>query len=416
MFRSSAVVLAFLLALAGAVSGADAGELYSGRMQILVTSGAACAGVPAATDVTLTIARDGEGVTGFFTGAGVTIGSFSGSDLKQLDVRYPNSEEVRAAGHRIAIGISGSHMTAELRDRHVEATAQECNFDLARLELTRQSSGDATAAAGQMAGQFDAQLTRSRALETVQKSGYEAALPHFEKALELADRFHGREKGEVTSYIVGLATAYVWLNRTDAFNRLFDERIRQTGDESLLYIFSVYRAQSLMTSGRTAMGREDYDTALKELTYAFDLQPRNREVVSLAMTAYLRSGRFDDALTFLGKAGTSTRHDAEQKDINAAMALILYKKALKEERGGNGAEAEQSLKRSMDLDPGVHTLIALARLRHKGGSLDTAESLLDEGLERFRDAASQQQLNDARERMIRTEIILKKLRDTGEQN
>lgn len=415
MIRFPVVSLLIVLMVLSAAHAAQAAtQLYTGRMEILVTSGKACEGLARTHDVSLALKVDEHGSTaqsGYFAGGGITIGKFSGKDLSRLDVRYPFHDEQRATGHVLSITRSETSLAAELRDRHIDPDSDDCNFDLARMELTRKLDGDADALLVQLAGQFDTQMTRSEAVALAQSSGYAAALPYFEKALVLADTFLPKGSDQINSYIMGLATSYIWLERFDEFNQLFDTRIITIKDETIRSVFSGYRIRFLMNAGRAALGREEYDTALMNFEQAHKLQPQNREAISAVLTVYVRNGRYAESVSFLERAELMLESEVDRKDIRAAAAMVLFKKAQKDDENGHGQEAESALKRAMELDAGsVHYLVALARLRHKAGHLDEAETLLAQGLERFSDTPSRDALIAARDKMRQTEMFLRKIR------
>lgn len=406
------LILSLALPLQAAV------QVYTGQLEILVTSGKSCEGLAGSHDITLSV-HVGEGasasVEGFFSGEGITIGRFSGTDLTRLDVHYPFHDELRAAGHNISISRLDQTLVAELHDRHVEADVEECNFDLARMSLVRSSIDNADALLSQMAGIFDAQLNRSQGLSIVQGGGgYSLALPYFEKALSLAEAHLPKDSEQINSYIIAVATSYIWLERTELFNTLYDTRIVKMGDESVRSVFSGYRIRTLMIDGRKALGREEYDSALKTFERAHELQPQNSEAVIAVVSVQLRRERYAEAITFLERAVKTLKNETDRKEVRNAMAMILAKKSQKDDKDGNGQEAELAMKKAMDLDPeSVGYLIALARLRHKGGNLLEAEMLLDQGLEQFKDAASQKELQAARSKILQTEMILKKIRKVG---
>jgi tetratricopeptide (TPR) repeat protein len=402
-----------LFVLSMTSSAHSAVQLYTGRMEILVTSGKSCEGLAGTHDVSLVYKEEGGsgGLSGYFVGSGITIGKFSGSDPGRLDVRYPFQDELRASGHIISISRTDSNLTAELHDRHVDAAADDCNFDLAQLELTRSVNVDASARLVQMSGLFDAQMARSQALALVQTSGYAAALPHFERALVLADSSLEKGSDQINSYLVGLATSYIWLDRFDDFNRLFDTRIMTMQDESLRSIFSGYRVRTLLNEGRSLLGREEYEPALSSFQQAYKLQPQNRDVIAAVMSVYVRSGRYADAVSFLERSEPVLVDEVDRRDIRTATAMVLYKKAQKDDKAGNIAEAEVALKRAMELDPGsVYILIARARLLHKTGNLADAERLLDQGMVQFTGVQSKNEISAARDRIHQLEMILKKIR------
>jgi tetratricopeptide (TPR) repeat protein len=367
--------------------------------------------------VTLAIseeAGDNGVLTGYFVGGEISIGKFSGSDPAHLEVRYPFQDDLRASGHVMSISRSASTLIGELRDRHIDAAADDCNFDLARLELSRSVDGDAPGRLAHLAGQYEAQMARSHALAVAQSSGYDAALPYFEKALALADIHLSKDSDQITSYIVGLATGYIWLERFDKFNELFDTRIVAIQDEAVRSVFSEFRVRTLIGAGRAAVRREEFDQALKNFEQANKLQPRNREAIAAIMSVHMRSGRYTEAISFLEHSELLLKDDAARKDIRAATAMVLFKKAQKDDKDGNGPDAEKDLERATELDPGsVYYLIALARMRHKAGKPADAEALLEQGLARFSDLQSQNELRTAMEKIHLTEMMLKKIRKAG---
>lgn len=418
MIRHTAVslLMTLLVALSLANSAHAAVQLYSGRMEILVTSGKGCDGLAKTHDVSLAISEeDGTGgLYGYFIGGGITIGRFSGKDPAHLEVRYPYHDEQRAAGHTMSLSRTDTTLVVELHDRHVDAAADDCNFDLARMELSRSVDDASVARLTQMNGLFDAQLTRSQAMAMVQSSGYEAAVPYFEKALDLADRFLPKGGEQIDSYLVGLATCYIWLDRLDDFNRLYDTRLVSIQDESVRSIFSGYRVRPLLTAGRAAFGREEYDAALKNFEQAYKLQPQNKDVIAAVLSVYIHNGRYAEAVSFLERAESTLESEVDRKEIRIATAMVLYKKAQKEDKADKDPEAEKDLKRATELDPdSAYYIIALARMRHKAGSLADADKLLDQGLKRFTDVQTQNEINAAREKLHQTEMILQKIRKAG---
>src|SRR6185369_12210965 len=125
MIRHTVVslLMTLLVALSVANSAHAAVQLYSGRMEILVTSGKGCEGLGKIHDVSLAISKeDGKnGLYGYFIGGGITIGRFAGSDPAHLEVRYPSHDEQRAAGHTMSLSRTYTTLVVELHARHVDA-------------------------------------------------------------------------------------------------------------------------------------------------------------------------------------------------------------------------------------------------------------------------------------------------------
>lgn len=391
-------------------------HLYTGTMQVIAASGKACQGQLGSHDVTLMLRQEqgSDVISGIFEGQGITAGQFSGSNAARLDVRYPYQDEFKAAGHVISITGDGATLTAELRDRHLEATYEDCNFDQARMHLVRSGDGDAESRYRAATALFDAQLTRAQAFALARVGRYDEALPLYEKALALAESLPGDVAARWAPYIIGLANAYVKLGRADDFNKLYDRHISQIKDDAVRGLFSSHRVRFLLLAGRTSLQREEYQDALKAFQKAYSLEPQSREAMAAIMMTYLRSGRPDSAISFLEESLKTMAGEAGSQDLSMALANLYLQRAKKSEKDGKIAEAEADLAKADSLDPdSVQYLIALARLRHKSGSLAEAENLLQQGLDRFQHESSRQEIIAARDRMRQTDMILKKLRKAG---
>ena len=410
------VIVTLFCVLQPAVSSAGV-ELYTGAMDVVNVSGKACAGLTGRQAVTLILRQEQEGaaVSGYFGGQGIATGRFSGNDLSRLEVRYPYHDQIKAGGHFLKITPSANGLLAELRDRHIEAAVDDCNFDLARMTLSRTGSGEPAEARHKiMAGLFDAHLMRSEAFDLSHAGHYDSALPLYEKALALAEPAAGGSEALLAPYLTGLANAYIKLGRPDAFNKLYDERIGTIKDEGVRAIFSGHRVSSLLKTGKASLAREEYPSALESFRKAYLLQPQSREVIAAIMAVHLRTGDFDSAIAFLEGTLKNDENEKSSQDVRRALAHVYSLRSKKLEKEGKVAEAEADLKSADALDAySVQYLVALARLRHKAGSLADAEKLLQKGLERFQHQAARQEIIAARDKLRQTEAILKKLRRAG---
>jgi tetratricopeptide (TPR) repeat protein len=416
MLRSVPIIFT-LLSLSVPCTGLASVERYTGTMEVVSASGKACGGAIGPHPVELLLRRDdaSSAISGYFEGQELTTGRFAGSDPSMLPVRYPYQDEFRAAGHFISIHVDGSVLRGELRDRHVDAGVEDCNFDLARLTLTRvDDTITADARLKRITALYDAQLKRSEALVLSRQGHQELSLPLYEEALSLVDSVGERNPGFLVPFITGLANGYVRAGRFKDFDRLYDERIDGLADKHVRDLFAGYRVSSLMAEGRACLGREDNAAALEKFRQAYRLNPRGRDVIAAVMAAQVRAGGYDGAITFLEEALKPLENENDRRDVRAAIAIVLYQKAKRDDKEGRGREAEESLKKAITLAPGnAQYLVALARQRHKAGSLAEAESLLRKGLERFDDEQSRLEINAALDRMRLTESILRKINRAG---
>lgn len=417
MYRFT-VSCAVALIMTTAASQSFAGvELYRGTIRIIESSGGACAGFVGEHPVEMLLKSDKgkPGLSGYFAGDEIATGRFSGKDATHLDVRYPYVEEAKASGHFISIATEDGTVQAELHDRHIDAGAEDCNFDLARLTLRRVADEQAAMERyQQLAALFEAQLSRSKALELIREGRNAEALALYEKALSQVDTATRKNPEIVAPYLSSLATAYIRTGRFDEFNRLYDARIDGIKDETLRAFFLSHRVRALLMAGKADLARDDYDGALAKFQMAYLLQPQGKEIMAAIMAAYVRAGKYDNAVAFLEKARKGVTDEFDRKDLDEAIALVYFEKSKQLEKTGKDAEAEPALSKALQLSPdNFHFLIALARLRHKLGNFADAEKLLNDGLDRFKDQAIRTEIIDARDRMRQTEAILKKLREVG---
>ena len=392
-------------------------RLYVGNLVVVSTSGKACEGVRGQHQVSLVLSVDDEqsAFTGLVGGDSVTVGRLSGSSLEQLAVRYPYSDPGLAEGHSMKISISGAVLSGELRDKHIDAAAVDCNFDLARLTL-RQSQQDDVALSvfQQLSAQYDAQLARSAAISSLRSGASGEAARNYEKALALADKAYPQNPSKLAPYLTGLANSYMRLGRFADFISLYADRFPGIKDEAVKMIFNEYLIKSQLHLGRYAMGREEYSSALDHFRKALAINGKNKEAIAAIMSAYVRSGQHDEAITFLEQTQNRLGSEPDQRDVRGAIALMQYQKARKEDRDGNSAKAEAAILKAISLDPDtVQYQIALARWRHKSGNYGEADSILKKALERFKNEPARSEISAAREKLRLTEMILNKIRRNG---
>lgn len=406
---------ALLCLLMPVIAGAEVLQ-YTGTMQVVTVSGKACQGQIGTRNVELIIShdRDSNVINGYFEGFGIATGKFSGNDLSRLDVRYPNYDEPPAAGHFIRIHGGGDFLAAELHDRHLEATDDNCSFDTALLSLVRTPGDDATARFKIVAGLFEAQLSRSQGMVLTRSGNYADALPLFEKALAQADEVAGDSIIEAAPYVTGLASVYAKLGRIDDFNKLYDQRIDRISSGAVRSIYIAHGLHFLLQAGRASLHRGEFPTALAFYQKAYQLSPQNREAGAGIVSVYRQTGRHDSAITFLEGVLKTEESESGRLDVSTALADQYFERANRLEKDGNAVAATADLIRADTINhESTKYLIALARLRHKHGSFAEAEKVLQQGLERFPDDPMRQEIIAAHDKMQQTESILDKLRKAG---
>lgn len=405
-----------LLLLNSHAASADI-RLYTGTLEVVTTSGKACAGRKGNHQISLVFGNDENqrDYFGYIGGDTVTVGQLNGSSLDALALRYSFADAERAEGHAIHFEIKGTALTGELHDRHIEESVDDCNFDFARIKLLLNENDEAAHAVyKQLSKQYAAQLTRSKALSVTRSGKHTEAAELFEKALALADTLYPPDSSKLIPYLTGLANCYMRTGRYTDFNSLYSSRIAVLHDNSVRQIFDHHQIRSLLQVGRAALGREDYQTALYNFRQALKIDYKNKDVISANMSALVRSGKHDEAIAFLQETELKLESEPERKEVRETIALVEYQKSKKEQKTGKLSEAEQSLRKAIKLDPATaHYYIALARLIHKTGKYTEADDLLKRALEMAKDESQRKEIADARDKLRQTEIILSRIRKAG---
>lgn len=410
------IISILLVLLLFQASVATAGvRLFNGTLEVVNTSGKACAGRKGNHKISMVFGTDENqgSIFGYVGGETVTVGQLRGQSFEALSLSYPYSDADRAEGHRICLEISGSILTGELYDRHIEDSVDDCNFDLARIKLS-ESEEDAQTVYQQLSKQFEAQLTRSAAIALSRNGKYIEAVESFEKALALADKLYPSDSARLSPYLTGLANSYIRTNRFLDFISLYDSRIDTLHDESVRLIFNKHQIRSMIQLGKASLGREEHDDALEFFRKALKVDYRNKDAIAAYMSALVHIGQHDEAIAFLEATEQKLDGEPDKKDVREAIALVVYQKAKSERKAGNLVEAEFSLRKAINMDPGTaHYLVVLARWLHKDGKYSEADAVLGFGLDSFKDESRRRELTEAREKLRQTENILAKIRRSG---
>ena len=392
-------------------------RLFTGTLEVVTTSGKACAGRKVNHQISLVFGSENshDAIFGYVGGDAVTVGQLSGSSLGALALRYPYPDAERAEGHTLRVEISGKTLSGELRDRHLDAAIDDCNFDLARVKLLLADSDESANKAYQrLSLQYEAQLARSTAISISRTGAHNDAVHVFESALVLADKLYPPDSVQLLPYLTGLANSYMRSGRYMDFSSLYNSRAGTLHDEAVRQVFSHHQIRSLLQVGRAALGRDEYQTALDNFRQALKIDYKNKDAIAATMSALMRSGQHDEAIAFLEETERKLDSEPDRKDVREAIALVEYQKARKDQKAGRTVEAERSLRKAIKLDQDtVYYLVVLARSIHRAGKYAEADDILTRGLKSHKDEPGRSELSEARDKLRQTEMILAKIRRSG---
>lgn len=392
-------------------------QMFAGKLDVVKSSGKACAGRAATYEIFLVLGIDNiqDEVFGYVGGDSVTVGQLRGYLHEALRLRYPYPDAERAEGHSLQISINGTTLAGEMRDRPLEDAANDCNFDLSKISMHRVENQDkALETYHRLAIQYEAQLMKSTAVTLTRQGSHAEAAQAFEKALAFADGIYPKGSPRLMPYLTGLANSYIRAGRYSDFSTFFDSRLHTLHDENVKNIFNNHAIRSLLQEGRNALNIQEYQTALSHFRKALQIDHRNKDVIAAIMSALVRSGQHDEAIAFLEETEQKLDREPDRKDVREAIALVSYRKSKKEQASGRDHEAALLLKKAIKLDPGTAKyLVELARLVHKSGKFKEADTLLKRGVDASKEEAKRAELIEARDRLRQTEMILAKMRKAG---
>lgn len=410
--------LAVLLSLGIALPTDAAVTYYTGSLTLVTTSGSVCETFSSKTlPVSLVLKQDFFGSTpikGYFGGDGISLGYFSGAVLDALEVRYPYSDETRAGGHRMRLSRTDSgKLTGELNDRHIENTVAECNFDVARIELIEvPAPADNHDGFDRMKQLFELGLKRDEGAAFVASNNYNNACTAYGSALELADSLWKPGARETAPLLVALSTSCAKAGRYDDLIKLHDQRSSLPMDQHTRMVLVSNKLGALFHQGRGALSKGNLELALDKFTQAYAIEPKNKEVLFAVMTVHIRRGQYTEAVAFLEQAVEKLDNEDERTEIKGVIAMVYYKKFLKDEAAGDITNAEVALNKALEMDPAEPTYVeAVAKRKHKEGKYAEALAVLDRALELNTNEDKRKSLLAAQDKLRINEMMLKKLRE-----
>ncbi|WP_281874311.1 tetratricopeptide repeat protein [Geobacter hydrogenophilus] len=373
--------------------------LYKGTLEVKATSGGACTGkeVGKVMELELVLDQSATGVTGYFSGADIATGQFSGKDAGSLAVVYPFAEQELPEGHRLKLLLNGDSASGTLHERHLAATVDNCNYDLAQLKLTL-AGDDANTAWKTVEARFNASLARSQGQALYRQKKYAEAIPLYEKALTLREEADGKTAEAVGWFLNGLVRAYGNAGRLEEARKMLDDGVKRfhgvevgkalaETDKWLIDLPETTLADRYFSQGRDLEDKQSYAEAIPLYQKALEIAQRLRPHDVADIMAQLASCHME--LQQWGKAELYYREtvDLKEKEYgpeSIKLATSLNSLAVLYYTTGRYAEAEPLFTRALAIremvlgpeHPGTSTSLSnLAALYQATGRYADAEPL-----------------------------------------
>ncbi|UPU37387.1 tetratricopeptide repeat protein [Geomonas paludis] len=315
--------------LVGASSLLAAPVLYQGTLKVQATSGGACTAQDAGKVVPfeLVIEKDGTGMVGYYSGKGIAGGRFTGRDPLSLAVTYPFADRGMAEGHRLQLKFDGDQLKGTLRERDLPATVDDCNYDLADLNLAL-SGGDAAQVWRQAEFTFQAKLSRSQGSALYRDKRYAEAVPLFQKALTLREEAEGRNSSFAVAYLRELAVAMYDGGQHEEAIALLAGRLPGLLDGEQRELTALRLLQFIYDEQKTFLDYHRYESAITNINAVLwpgsrDRTPPTPALVQLAkMNSVLGKEELAESMFLAAERDLAPKDDKERQE--AANRLVIH--------------------------------------------------------------------------------------------
>ncbi|GFO63263.1 tetratricopeptide repeat protein [Geomonas paludis] len=186
-------------------------EVYVGTLDLVEVSGRDCRGYTNSRPIELVLERRQGGaltaIEGYLYGPQMEPGRIRGTDPAHLTVVYPGAD--RSSGeHRLSLSFDHDVLSGEMREAHLDAAADGCNFDRAFITALKADALLASKKADNARQLFRARELELEAWRYLESSAYEQAEANLLQALEIRKRIYGEEAAEVATGLAELGKLF----------------------------------------------------------------------------------------------------------------------------------------------------------------------------------------------------------------
>ena len=452
------IITLLLLALPLTSCASTTTTLYSGEMELVTLSGSGCSEkdktgsrIPLELELEQGNSANGQQITGYFTGPDIQGGRFSGNDLGQLQVIYPDESDSTTQGHTLMLTTSPEGANGELHEKP-RADSTNCYYEKAVLKLKHEATGNkakleydrqsklfsATAyySSGQLLLKVDKpeeairDLTMSLNLRTmVNPNDPEKAYPAV--SIAIAHVMAGRE-AEALAILRNL-----FGDKSETGNALIKQR--STASDSLcnnvlslesfagqkasmqlmdvaaqkfgnLNEVAVHLAACYFELGKERKEQDDPDLAIDFFQRALKLNPGDPNSISGVVMSLLDKEDPADGRRYLTEHAQIFKEKAGIGPYDALLSYLYAAEAQQAENSGDMLRAEQLSREALKASPGERVLvIKLTRVLGKAGKYAEARKLLNDSSKGCGDDACRQEYADELARQDLLERMVKRL-------
>lgn len=224
------VVLSILLCMVGLMphpaQAEDNTRFYRGEIEFVTLSGKSCSDKIKQGDripIKLAVRFSSGKIDGYYAGKHILTGHFSGDTSSTLSISYLGEQPSAQLKNNLSLQLSGDIKTGEIREKHLPESAPGCNFDLARLVLTPDSTGNsANAAYDKLAKRFKSEYESRQAMQSFDDGDMPKAIKHFETEIQLLEDIEGNSSEALIDPLLILSIAYCASDNFEKGKRLQD--------------------------------------------------------------------------------------------------------------------------------------------------------------------------------------------------
>ena len=450
MNRVSTIILFLLIALPLASPASAAMTLYSGEMELVAVSGGGClendkpgSRFPLVLTLEQGNSSNARQFTGFFHGPDMQTGSFSGNDLGQLQVVYPDKPD-RPQGDALALSATPGGLDGELREK-TQTDPAGCYFEKAALRLKQVATGSkAESEYVRQSNLFSAEAYFMSGQSLLQADKPDEAIREFTKSLNLRDRVNPNDPDRATP-AVSIAIAHIMAGRevkalatmrgllgdkSETGDAISKQRLAVTeklcgaeqylesdaGRKAALRLMDIVTREFGSFNGvavplavcyneiaKEYKDQDDPESAIEFFQKAFKLNPGNPDGIAGAVMSFVDAEAPAEGRRYLNEHAETFMKSAGKGPYDVLLSYLYASEAQQDENNGDFSRAEEQFREALKSRPGERNLVvALTRVLEKEGKSAEARKLLEDGRKGCRDQTCRQEYDTevARQDMI----------------